>query len=142
MDRHPSPLTSEERKGDTVVVWMRGVPRAVLAMVDEGMWGGARLEVKGPTDCCCCCVTAASSGELDVTGRALPGGKNAPRPIMPPRLSPSEDDIPMAPISIPPPAEEDTPPIQDGKAPPPNASSEGTAVVGSGMSDPSISWGR
>jgi hypothetical protein len=47
------------------------VPRAVLAIVEEGvgMWGGARLDVKGEGPSDCCCVTAASSGEFEVAGR-------------------------------------------------------------------------
>ena len=139
------------------------MPRAVLAIVDEGVgrWGGARLDVKGewPRDCCCVTITADNSGEFDVTGRdwEVPGGKNAPLPIrapIAPIASLSADDtgpdIPMAPISIPPlpPVAEDTPPIQDGKDPPPNASTVGKVVATLGnegeelTSHPSTSCGR
>ena len=49
-------LTSEGAKGDAVVVWIKAVPMAVLAIVDEGpdIRGRGILDEKGewPTLCC------------------------------------------------------------------------------------------
>ena len=124
----PIPLTSDETKGDAVVVCISGVPSVVLAAVEDGMarWLG-RLEVKGeePSVCCCCVtITADNRGELEVTGNEEeatpppPPGRKAPLLSMPSELSPSATDEPVdmliAPISIPPPPPDaDTKPLAD-----------------------------
>ena len=122
------------------MVWMRGVPSAVLAAVEARgvvIWPG-RLEVKGEgaRGACCCCVTitADSRGELEVIGSVDPPVApwwKAPLPSIPiaadtsPSVAEETVDMPMAPMSIPPltppPVDDTRPPavdIQDGRLPP------------------------
>lgn len=121
----------------------------MLATVDKGgrvLVGRARLEVKReePKACCWVTITAASRGEFELTGSDGPGGRKEPRPpIMPPRASPSMlgvmGDMPIAPINIPPPPPlEDTPPIQEGNAPP--KPSPGTMELGIDTGMPPIEF--
>ncbi len=136
-----------------MVVCMSGVPRTVLAaMAEEGaVRCEERLDVKGeePSVCCCCLtITAESRGELEVTGSAeLPTApcRNAPLPSSPiddtSPASVAEDtvDIPIAPISIPPPPpDEDTRPpadIHEGRFPPGKLSPAGVEELGNDGND-------